>query len=335
MKKLSFFCFAIILTFIGAQTASATSGYGGGGGGGSYSYVDTAAVPSSIILAKGSIAPVGGVTNVSIPAAGATDTHGAVTGWVRGTADKIKFNVTDSGGAMSMITINGAAYVNGTDYAILSSANDVSIIVTTVEAGKMTIQRIFMVKVNSTTATTTTATTTLNTTTKTDGDLTVSSLPTTPDTFSGVFVSNLRLGSRGDEVTALQNKLTTEGVYSGPITGYFGSLTQTAVKAYQLKKGLQQDGMVGPATREALNSSVTSTGTTGYTFVSTLRLGSRGDEVTALQNRLTVEGVYSGPITGYFGSLTQTAVKAYQLKKGLAQVGVVGPATREALNAGN
>ena len=41
-----------------------------------------ATVPSAIVLAKGDTNPVGGVTNVQIPLPGATDTHGAVTGWV-------------------------------------------------------------------------------------------------------------------------------------------------------------------------------------------------------------------------------------------------------------
>lgn len=60
-----------------------------------------------------------------------------------------------------------------------------------------------------------------------------------------------------------------------------------------------------------------------------------GDVVTQLQNRLTAEGVYSGPITGYFGQFTLTAVKAYQKKEGIVPVsGLVGPLTRAQLNNG-
>ncbi len=53
---------------------------------------------------------------------------------------------------------------------------------------------------------------------------------------------------------------------------------------------------------------------------------------TALQQRLTALNLYSGPITGYFGSLTQAAVEAFQGQHGISQVGYVGPATRAALN---
>lgn len=68
-----------------------------------------------------------------------------------------------------------------------------------------------------------------------------------------VFNSNLAIGSSGNDVTELQNRLTTEGVYTGPITGYFGPLTMAGVKAFQLKYGIEQVGIVGPATRARLN----------------------------------------------------------------------------------
>ncbi len=55
-------------------------------------------------------------------------------------------------------------------------------------------------------------------------------------------------------------------------------------------------------------------------------------DVVALQKRLKADGVFSGPVTGYFGPVTQTAVKAYQAKHKLTQTGTVGPATRNLLN---
>lgn len=72
-----------------------------------------------------------------------------------------------------------------------------------------------------------------------------------------------------------------------------------------------------------------------FVFNSNLAIGSSGNDVTELQNRLTTEGVYTGPITGYFGPLTGAGVKAYQLKYGIAQLGIVGPATRARLNQGS
>jgi hypothetical protein len=67
-------------------------------------------------------------------------------------------------------------------------------------------------------------------------------------------------------------------------------------------------------------------------YARSLKVGSRGDDVTALQNRLTDESVYTGPVTGYFGPLTAQAVKKFQAKYGISQVGIVGPQTRTLLN---
>lgn len=83
---------------------------------------------------------------------------------------------------------------------------------------------------------------------------------TTNPTVSGAsftFVRDLTLGSTGEDVTALQKRLTSEGVYSGPITGFFGPMTLTAVQAYQTKVGLPSTGFVGPLTKAKLNVSLT------------------------------------------------------------------------------
>jgi Transglycosylase-like domain/Putative peptidoglycan binding domain len=57
----------------------------------------------------------------------------------------------------------------------------------------------------------------------------------------------------------------------------------------------------------------------------TLKLGSTGSAVKAVQRRLRV------PTTGYFGSKTHAAVKRFQRSRGLKADGIVGPATAKAL----
>jgi peptidoglycan hydrolase-like protein with peptidoglycan-binding domain len=73
-----------------------------------------------------------------------------------------------------------------------------------------------------------------------------------------------------------------------------------------------------------------------YNFGKNLSVGSRGDDVTALQQFL-IDGGYSIPAgaTGYFGSQTRTAVTAFQKAHGIAQTGNVGPLTRAELNKGS
>ena len=63
-------------------------------------------------------------------------------------------------------------------------------------------------------------------------------------------------------------------------------------------------------------------------FTHTLARGWTGEEVTTLQATLTTLGFYTGEVTGYFGSLTEAAVKSLQAQNNLAAVGVVGPQTR-------
>lgn len=70
---------------------------------------------------------------------------------------------------------------------------------------------------------------------------------------AGQFSAYLSVGSRGADVTALQNRLTAEGAYSGPVTGTFGPLTEQGVKNYQSAHGLAQSGALDAATRAALN----------------------------------------------------------------------------------
>ena len=56
---------------------------------------------------------------------------------------------------------------------------------------------------------------------------------------------------RGDDVKALQASLGQQG-FSGDTDGVFGPMTSVLVKQFQAKRGLTADGVVGPATWQAL-----------------------------------------------------------------------------------
>jgi len=62
----------------------------------------------------------------------------------------------------------------------------------------------------------------------------------------------LSVGSRGDEVIMLQLRLRDLGYFNYKITDYFGSLTKSAVMAFQKENDLTQDGIVGGETAEVL-----------------------------------------------------------------------------------
>lgn len=77
------------------------------------------------------------------------------------------------------------------------------------------------------------------------------------------FSNDLAVGSRGADVTALQQSLIDAGyaVPDGP-TGYFGAQTRAAVIAFQKARGIEQVGNVGPLTRAELNKGSTGSGVT-------------------------------------------------------------------------
>jgi hypothetical protein len=72
-----------------------------------------------------------------------------------------------------------------------------------------------------------------------------------PDS-SGTSGGDLKVGSKGPEVVALQNKLKEAGFYSGNADGDFGPKTNKAVKDFQKANGLKPDGLVGPVTKKKL-----------------------------------------------------------------------------------
>lgn len=62
----------------------------------------------------------------------------------------------------------------------------------------------------------------------------------------------LRQGVSGPAVMRVQDTLKSRGFYDGPVDGIFGPATEAAVMEFQRSKQLAADGVVGPATWQAL-----------------------------------------------------------------------------------
>ncbi len=164
--------------------------------------------------------------------------------------------------------------------------------------------------------------------------------------------SALRLGSTGSKVKSMQQKLKNLGYYTGSVDGTFGEGTQKAVKAFQKANGLTADGVAGTATLNKLNSSSAKSAVSESskatarpamrTYVPStlstyryLQQGSRGSDVTKLQQRLKDLGYFSGSVNGSFGADTETAVRAFQKRNGLWEDGVAGEDTQRMLYSNN
>ena len=70
-----------------------------------------------------------------------------------------------------------------------------------------------------------------------------------------------------------------------------------------------------------------------YQLTRTLRIGMRGEDVSVVQQLLKDQGFFTyHQVTGYFGTITEAAVKAFQKAYGLAVDGIVGPVTGGVMN---
>ncbi|MDD3921503.1 MAG: peptidoglycan-binding domain-containing protein [Eubacteriales bacterium] len=83
---------------------------------------------------------------------------------------------------------------------------------------------------------------------------TPTSVPT-PDITPNDAYPSLQIGDRGDDVSAMQERLAELGYYTGDIDGAFGYQTLQAVQDFQYNQGLSVDGIAGKRTLTVLYES--------------------------------------------------------------------------------
>ena len=149
----------------------------------------------------------------------------------------------------------------------------------------------------------------------------------------------LRCGDRAAAVVEIRLTLASLGLLENADedlnTGrhvaldFFDAELDQAVRAFQQRRALLVDGIVGETTFRALKEA-------------SYRLGARtlyhqfgaplyGDDVATLQARLQDLGFYSDLVDGDFGLQTHNALMAYQRESGLASDGICGPETLRSL----
>lgn len=178
------------------------------------------------------------------------------------------------------------------------------------------------------------------------------------------FTRTLTYGAEGDDVRAVQTRLAELGYFRENVTGGYYDKTEEAVRSFQLRNGLSRDGVVGPDTwGKMMGECVRSDGTVAspadlqpaatptpsptpapaqpgvsatpmpFTYERKLEYGDTGDDVAALQQRLTELGYFDAKVTGGYYRHTRDAVRAFQKNNGLTVDGVAGQDTQAALFA--
>ncbi len=145
--------------------------------------------------------------------------------------------------------------------------------------------------------------------------------------------TTLRYGSEGSAVKELQTNLIKLKYSCGEAgaDGDFGNGTEAAVRTFQKDHNLVVDGIVGTATKEAIQKALKELETPKF---NTLRNGNDGAEVKTMQLKLLSAGYYIGPYgaDADYGESTELAVKLLQKDFNLTIDGIFGEQTSKALD---
>ena len=152
--------------------------------------------------------------------------------------------------------------------------------------------------------------------------------------------TELKNGSEGAAVTALQSALEELGyLEEEEVDGKFGAKTEEALKLFQKRNGLTQNGIASQDLQLKLYED-TPKDTRGYRqYVRTvppvagavIREKSKGEPVTKLQTRLKELGYYEGDPTGVCDENTVAAIKLFEGKHGLVADGEMSAADQQVL----
>jgi N-acetylmuramoyl-L-alanine amidase len=151
----------------------------------------------------------------------------------------------------------------------------------------------------------------------------------------------LKLGDQGPAVADVQAALLGLGLLAavppasagrageGADAAVFDAPTELAVRHFQQIRGLSVDGRVGEETYRALSEARWTLGDRLLRYDPERLM--RGDDVTALQERLLELGYDAGRADGILGPETESGLRAFQRDYGLTSDGTCGPATLRAL----
>ena len=148
------------------------------------------------------------------------------------------------------------------------------------------------------------------------------------------YYSLIQRGSSGPDVALVQtwlNGIRDSCTWHAALTvdGKFGANAEKAVREFQLRYDLKEDGKVGANTWNVLYTKYTAKHGLHVPYPGiVLRQGSSGGTVRLVQQKLNALGEKLST-DGKYGASTAAAVERYQRRNGLTADGAVGKATWE------
>lgn len=147
----------------------------------------------------------------------------------------------------------------------------------------------------------------------------------------------LRAGDCGPAVADVCDRLVLTGDLPSSFAvddrgaAVYDEVVERAVRAFQQRRGLIVDGVVGRSTFTVLDGARWRLGDRVLRFLPDHPL--EGDDVGELQRRLLGLGFTVGKVDGIHGPQTDQAVRSFQTGVGLVADGTVGPETMRAFDA--
>ncbi len=138
----------------------------------------------------------------------------------------------------------------------------------------------------------------------------------------------IKRGTKSDDVKKLQERLIKLGFYNGAVSGLYGELTEKAYKDFQKAAGLIIDGEVTESDMEIITSDDAPSAQSADEIS---QQGDAGSDVKVLQAQLAKLKYFKGSKTGFYGTMTEKAVKQFQKDNKIDASGVVGKVTKNKL----
>lgn len=141
-----------------------------------------------------------------------------------------------------------------------------------------------------------------------------------------------RLGDSGSAIAEIRSKLTQLGLLddTAPGPSVFDVDVDSAVRQFQQERGLTATGVVDATTYHALDEARWRLGDRLLSYVPANPQA--GDDVIALQRRLSEFGFDVGRVDGVFGPRTSEALREFQRNVGVPADGTCGPGTFKAID---